>query len=72
MRFKVTFDIEGCKGCGLCAAWCKKGLISFDKSYLNKAGIHPAIITNRDECVGCLNCALMCPDAVITIEKTDE
>lgn len=72
MKFNVTFDTEGCKGCELCTAWCKKGLISIDKSCLNKAGVHPAIITKKEECVGCLNCALMCPDAIITIEKVDE
>ena len=72
MKFNVTFYIEGCKGCELCAASCKKKLIFMDKSRLNKAGVHPAAITDKDECVGCLNCALMCPDAVITIEKLDE
>ncbi|MDD4583027.1 MAG: 2-oxoacid:acceptor oxidoreductase [Eubacteriales bacterium] len=72
MRFNVTFRSEECKGCELCIQWCKKGLIALDTSYLNKGGIHPAMITNKDECVGCCNCALMCPDAIITIERIED
>lgn len=72
MKFNVIFNTEECKGCELCTVWCKNKLISMDTSYLNKAGIHPAKITNKKECIGCLNCALMCPDAIITVEKLDE
>jgi 2-oxoglutarate ferredoxin oxidoreductase subunit delta len=69
MKFKVTFNIEECKGCEICIASCKKGLLALDLSRLNKGGIHPAHITNQKECIGCANCALMCPDAIISIEK---
>ena len=72
MKYKVTFKSEECKGCELCMAWCKKGLVAFDASYLNQKGIHPAVITNQEECVGCGNCALMCPDAIITIESIED
>lgn len=72
MKFNVTFNTERCKGCELCTLFCKKKLIALDMSRLNKAGIHPAAITDKEACIGCQNCALMCPDAVITIEKVEE
>jgi len=72
MKFNVTFNSEECKGCELCTVWCKKKLITFDTSFLNKQGIHPATIENMEECIGCCNCALMCPDAIITIEKIED
>jgi 2-oxoglutarate ferredoxin oxidoreductase subunit delta len=71
LKFNVTFDSARCKGCELCAAWCGKGLIAFDASRLNKIGIHPAMITDKEACIGCCNCALMCPDGVIGIEKPE-
>ncbi|GHU63774.1 2-oxoacid:acceptor oxidoreductase subunit delta [Clostridia bacterium] len=72
MKFNIIFNHEECKGCELCIPWCKFELISFDKSRLNKKGVHPAMIAHPEKCVGCGNCALMCPDAIITIEKTEE
>jgi 2-oxoglutarate ferredoxin oxidoreductase subunit delta len=71
MKFKLTFDEDQCKGCELCSAMCKKGLIYMDESRVNKIGAHPAAIADQDACVGCQSCALMCPDAIITIEKPE-
>jgi 2-oxoglutarate ferredoxin oxidoreductase subunit delta len=72
VKFDVIFRTEDCKGCGLCIAFCNKKLLRFDRTYLNKGGVHPAMITEKEECIGCTNCALMCPDAIITIEKLDD
>ncbi|MEA5050779.1 MAG: 4Fe-4S binding protein [Oscillospiraceae bacterium] len=72
MKTKISFNEEACKGCGLCILWCKKGLLSKDKSKLNRYGVHPAHIEDPQACVACGNCALMCPDGVITIEKTED
>lgn len=72
MNVAISFEKEECKGCELCIIWCKKGLIEFDKSNLNKKGVYPVMITRPEECTGCGNCALMCPDSIITIEKLEE
>ena len=66
---KVTFNVERCKGCGLCAIACPKQIISLDKEKINAKGYHPAIVTDADKCIGCAFCATMCPDCVITVEK---
>lgn len=66
---KLTFNVDHCKGCGLCVEACPKSLLQISKDKINKKGHHPAEITNQDECVGCASCAIMCPDCIITVEK---
>ena len=66
---KVSFRIERCKGCGLCAAVCPKKIIELDASALNEKGYHPARITDQEKCIACAMCATMCPDCVIKVEK---
>ena len=66
---KIEIDKEGCKGCALCVPACPKGLISMAKTVLNKKGVHPAEITNLNDCISCALCAVNCPDVVITVRK---
>jgi 2-oxoglutarate ferredoxin oxidoreductase subunit delta len=66
---KVTFNVDLCKGCGLCVDACPKKIIALKADVLNKKGYHPAGITDQDKCIACAMCALMCPDVVIKVEK---
>jgi len=68
---KVTFDIERCKGCGLCIVSCPKKIIELSQEKINKKGYHPAAIIEggAEKCIACAMCATMCPDVVITVEK---
>lgn len=66
---KVTFDINLCKGCGLCVSACPKKIIALSKDVLNNGGHHPAEITDSKQCIACAMCAMMCPDVVIKVEK---
>lgn len=66
---RVTFNIDYCKGCGLCVTVCPKKIISMSKSKLTKKGYHPAEITDQEKCIGCAMCATICPDIVIKVEK---
>lgn len=70
-RFKVIFDKDKCKGCGLCISFCPKKILDFDPE-VNSKGYHPAGITDMTECVGCTSCATMCPDCCISIYELEE
>ena len=68
---RLTFNVERCKGCGLCLTACPKHILELASDKLNKKGYHPArmIAGEEEKCLGCAMCALMCPDVVITVEK---
>ncbi len=66
---KVTFNVELCKGCGLCVGACPKKIVKLDSDKINAKGYHPATVEETDKCIGCAFCATMCPDCVITVEK---
>ena len=66
---KLTIASETCKGCGLCARACPKGVLALSKTKLNAKGYHPAEVVNPDDCIGCASCARTCPDVAIRIER---
>jgi len=70
-RFKVVFDRDKCKGCGLCITFCPKKILAFDAD-VNSKGYHPAGIVDAPECIGCTSCATMCPDCCISIYELEE
>jgi|GEM_PF-5114514 len=64
----VEMDTERCKGCGLCAAYCPKGLITASAG-LNHHGYHPVQTPDINLCNGCGRCALVCPDLAIVATR---
>ena len=69
MEAKVTFNVDYCKGCGLCVSVCPRGIVELDESRTNRKGYHPAGVTDISRCVACASCAKICPDSIITVEK---
>lgn len=67
---KVTFNVDLCKGCGLCVSVCPKKILILEHGTLNKKGFHPAQIVDQEKCIACAMCAQICPDVVITVEKS--
>jgi 2-oxoglutarate ferredoxin oxidoreductase subunit delta len=66
---KVVFKSEMCKGCGLCVAFCPKGILAQKGGELNAKGYSPAYCTDESKCIGCAMCATMCPDCVIEVYR---
>ena len=66
---KITFNVERCKGCGLCVDVCPKKILKLEEEIINVKGYHPASITEQEKCIDCAMCATMCPDCVIKVEK---
>ena len=67
----IYIDTEKCKGCGLCAEVCPKGLISYDHSAHNSKGYFPAECSDNSKCISCAMCAVMCPDCAIRVEREE-
>lgn len=67
----VTVRADKCKGCGLCVAFCPKGLLVLAEGF-NRSGYHPAHMREdvaQSECTGCGFCSRMCPDTAITVHR---
>lgn len=56
-RMKVLINLQWCKGCGVCVAFCRSGALSLDGD--GKPEYAPAL------CVGCGLCELYCPDLAV-------
>lgn len=72
MKGIVTFNLDRCKGCGLCVSVCPKQILRLDESITNIKGYHPSYIIDQDTCIACGNCARICPDSVITVQRVRE
>lgn len=64
---KAYANTERCKGCGLCAAYCKKNALEMTDE-LNSHG-YKYIRVIEENCVGCGVCYTVCPDGVFTITE---
>lgn len=62
MKGRIIIKEERCKGCGICAAFCPKEVLSV--SALSKIEI-----VNGENCIACGQCELRCPDYAIFVEK---
>ncbi|MBO4666734.1 MAG: 4Fe-4S binding protein [Bacilli bacterium] len=63
MNKKLVINLDWCKGCGICAAFCPKGvLVVKDK----------VKIAEPEKCILCGQCEQRCPDYAIYIEDGDK
>ena len=57
---------DWCKGCEICIKRCPvQALEVSDK--LNKRGVYPPKLKEKNECNFCRLCELLCPDLAITV-----
>ena len=71
MKGRVEFNVDRCKGCGLCVQVCPVKILELDTSQINAIGYNPAYCIDQDKCIACTNCAVMCPDVVITVMRLE-
>ncbi|TDT61887.1 2-oxoglutarate ferredoxin oxidoreductase subunit delta [Fonticella tunisiensis] len=57
----IAIHRDWCKGCGLCSAFCPRGVL-----VLNLGKVE---IQNSENCIGCGLCERICPDYVIYLGR---
>ena len=57
---RVVINIEWCKGCGICAAFCPKQVLEMDQN-------GKAVWAHPENCLFCGLCELRCPDVAIEL-----
>ncbi len=57
---------DWCKGCNLCIDRCPADALE-ESDKLNKRGIRPPKLKEKNECNYCRYCELICPDLAITV-----
>ena len=63
---------DWCKGCNLCIERCPVNALE-ESDKLNKRGVRPPKLKEKNECNYCRYCELICPDLAITvIHEEDE
>ena len=60
----VYVQVNRCKGCGYCIAFCPPQVLRFSGEF-NAQGYHPPELFKPDACTGCDLCGLYCPDFAI-------
>jgi len=63
-RGTVAINVELCKGCGFCIAFCPSAVLELSNRF-NSKGYHAPHVVNEDACTGCDLCGMYCPDFAI-------
>ena len=58
---QVHLNLDWCKGCGICAAFCPTNVLEIDDKDKVKAA-------RAEDCICCKLCELRCPDLAIDVE----
>ena len=64
---------DWCKGCNICIDRCPVNALE-ESDKLNRRGIRPPKLKEKNECNYCRYCELICPDLAITVipDKEDK
>ena len=64
---------DWCKGCNICIDRCPVDALE-ESDKLNKRGIRPPKLKDKNECNYCRYCELICPDLALAVipEKDDK
>ena len=59
----LVLNVAWCKGCGVCAAFCPKGVLALKGDKIT--------IQNPDACISCGLCEIRCPDYALYLEEVE-
>ena len=62
-RYQPFIIRAWCKNCGICEAFCPKGVFRRDDT-----GAH---VEKPEECIGCRFCEMHCPDLAVSVQERD-
>jgi len=62
----IEINEDWCKGCNICIERCPVNALE-ESDRLNKKGVHPPQLKEKNECNFCRLCELLCPDLAITV-----
>lgn len=60
---------ELCKGCGICAGFCPRGVLRMSEE-VNSRGFRVPAVVDESRCTGCGLCELLCPDYAIAVRRS--
>lgn len=60
----TIINIERCKGCGFCVAFCPARNLRLSQKF-NRKGYHYPMVVDQQVCKGCDLCGTLCPDFAI-------
>ncbi len=61
---KLVLNALWCKGCGVCAAFCPKGVLALNGEKI--------VIKEIEKCIYCGMCEARCPDYALYLEEVAE
>lgn len=59
----IDINIEWCKGCGICVAFCPKQVLALNRRAKCE-------VARLEDCIACMMCELRCPDLAIEVITT--
>jgi len=67
----IEIKDDWCKGCGICIDQCPVNALE-DSDKLNRKGICPPQLKEKNECNFCRLCEQLCPDFAIMVIPDEE
>ena len=64
-------NLERCKGCGYCAAFCPRGVLEMTGE-LGPKGYETVRVADQAKCLGCGLCEAICPEFGIYLTQDEE
>jgi 2-oxoglutarate ferredoxin oxidoreductase subunit delta len=68
---RVHIDVDRCKGCGYCAEFCPRGVLTM-MDELSPRGYNMVKIGDSSQCLGCGLCQAMCPEFGIYVTEEEK